>query len=282
MTKKIICSLLTAAAVTLTALTGCTIGKKKYSGMDVTFLKVGKADAVIITTENHTVLIDTAEQGDGKEIYQFCSSQERNDIDYLIITHFDQDHVGGAKAVLNKFNSISNILQPGYTETSDEYKKYTAEAEKKGYVPTVPDEPVTFTLDDALFTVYPAMDEAYSQVNNYSLVVTAEYGKKAFVFAGDAEKARISEIMKQLPERKDGYDFIKIPHHGKAEKNTDKLIEFLKPSLAVITCSEKNPPDDETLNILSENNVETFFTYNGDITFNCDGYQITHSEQKDE
>ena len=266
------------SAVIGSAAVGCSLQKKQYAGIDISFLKVGKADAIVIKTAEHSVLIDSANQGEGKEIYNFCKDNGFESLDYFILTHFDKDHVGGAKAVLNKFQSIENIIQPGYTETSEEYLNYISMAEEKGYAPFVPEDVMTFMLDEAVFTVYPAMEKSYSQTNDYSLVVTVEYGKKTFLFAGDAEKKRIEELTQQLPERRKGYDLVKMPHHGVTENNTDKFIDFTDPEYAVITCSKKEPADEETISLLEENKTEIFYTYNGNLTFSCDGYSITYTQ----
>lgn len=271
--KKIILCLI-SIVITISLFSSCSLSKKVYPEMTISFLKVGKADTMIIKTSEHTVLIDTADQGEGKDIYNFCNNIGVTSLDYLILTHFDKDHVGGAKAVLDKFENIENIIQPGYAEDSDEFFKYTAKAEEKGYVPVVPDDTMTFTLDDAIFTVYPALEDEYEAVNNYSLAITVEYGEKMFLFAGDAENKRLGELMLQLPVRKSGYDLIKMPHHGVVEKRTDEFIKFVNPEIAVITCSQKEPADEETIQILENNNTQIFYTYNGDITFKCDGYNI--------
>lgn len=268
-------SLITASAAAAVLLTSCSLFKKQYSGIDIYFPDFGSADAAVITTENHTVVIDTGNKGDGKDIYEYCSGNGRTGADWLIITHFDKDHVGGAKGLISKLDRVDNILQPGYEETNNEYRKYTEAAEEKGIKPQIPEDVMTFTLDDAVFTVYPAMETEYSQVNNYSLAVTVEYGKKTILFAGDAEKQRIKELIKQIPEPDRGTDLIKMPHHGRIEKNTDDFVDYFKPVMAVITCSEKEKPDDETIRILSENNTETFLISNGSINFSCDGYSIT-------
>ncbi len=276
--KKLL-SVITSAAVAVSLLAGCSLGRKKYSGLDITFLSAGKADAIVIATENHTVLLDAGESGMGKYIYDYCMRNERSSADYFIITHFDQDHCGGAKAVINKFESVGSIIQPDYEETNSEYRKYAEIIKEKDIVPQAVHEPVSFTLDEAVFTVYPPLEDKYSQTNNYSLALTVEYGKKAFLFTGDAEKARISELLKQIPERKDGYDLIKMPHHGKCSKNTGSLIEFAKPSLAVICCGSDKDIESETAQILSDANAQIFSTSKGDIVFSCDGYSIKESEQ---
>lgn len=281
-TRKLV-SLLTAA-ITAVCVCGCSLNMnetKKYDDMSVTFLKVGKADAIVIKTVNHTVVIDSANSGEGKDIYQYCAESGSDSLDYFILTHFDQDHVGGAKAVVSKFSQIDHILEANYEESSDEYAKYRQAVEKKGYLPEKVTETVSFTLDDAEFTVYPALEEKYKQVNDYSLAVTVKYGRKAFLFTGDAENKRIKEIISQIPERKEGYDLIKMPHHGKIEKNTDKLIEFANPSYAVICCSRSDPADSEVTELLSSSGVQTSLTYDGTVTYVCNGYEISSSSDSE-
>lgn len=276
MKKVLICSL---AMLLLLPLSSCSIHKKEYSGLTVSFLKVGKADAIVIRTSDHTVLIDAANAGEGKEIYEFCSAAGTYTLDYFILTHFDQDHVGGAKAVISKFSDIKNILEPDYEETNNENLKYQQAADEKGYVRSKVTSEQSFQLDDAVFKVYPAMKQTYKSTNDYSLVITMIYGKKAFLFAGDAENERLGEIMQQLPQRKGGYDLVKIPHHGQSEKKTGDFIEFLNPSAAVICCSQKEPADNKMIEILDKNKIDTFFTYNGTVTFKCDGYKISVEDQ---
>lgn len=287
MNRKIIKSVHSAiSALLLTAsvlaFSSCSVSKKTYPEMTVTFMGMGKADAIVIATENHTVLVDAANKGDGKDIYEYCSSLDRTSLDCFILTHFDKDHVGGAKAVISKFDSIARILQPGYEETNNEYEKYVSAYEEKGISPEVLTETVSFALDDAVFTVYPPEDETYSQTNNYSLAVTVEYGEKAFLLAGDAEKVRIKELISQIPARKEGYDVVKMPHHGQAQNNTDDFVLSFMPSATVITCSEKEPADDETIEILKGISSEIYYADKENIVFTCDGYTVNAVTETEE
>lgn len=54
--------------------------------------------------------------------------------------------------------------------------------------------------------------------------------------------------------------FLKVPHHGRYNDQLENFLSVVNPSYAVITCSTKNPPDDEALSSLSKNKVETYLT----------------------
>ncbi|WP_026052891.1 MBL fold metallo-hydrolase, partial [Ruminococcus flavefaciens] len=84
----------------------------------------------VLQSDTGTVVIDCGEKGDGKKITGLLEESGRTTIDYLIITHFDKDHVGGAAKVLNSFE-VKNVLTPDYEGTVDEYDKFCKVRGKK-------------------------------------------------------------------------------------------------------------------------------------------------------
>lgn len=89
------------------------------SPLTVVILKVGKADAIILQTDDKVMLIDTGETDDGEEIVHFLKSRGITSIECMIITHYDKDHVGGACEALGAFN-VKRILLPNYEGTNQE------------------------------------------------------------------------------------------------------------------------------------------------------------------
>lgn len=238
----------------------------------VSVLKVGQADAIILQTRQHCVVIDCGEKDDGDEVSEYLAENELSKIDYLFITHFDKDHVGGVPEVLDNV-AVGELITPAYEGTNDEYYAYMDAIEKHNITPVSLTENMTFTLDDVLFEVYPPMRTSYAEDdNNFSLVISATHGDNRFLFAGDAKKVRLSEIMKQI----DGdYDFLKVPHHGKYNSNTGKFFEFVKPEISVITCSRKNPEENETVAALESVGSSIYLTREGNVYAVSDGEKIT-------
>ena len=95
---------LAAAALLLLSAFLCVSCKNRQtlSALTATFLKVGKADAAVLTCGNRTLVIDTGEPDDGAQLVRFLQNAGAASVDALIITHFDRDHVGGAAALRRK------------------------------------------------------------------------------------------------------------------------------------------------------------------------------------
>ena len=51
-------------------------------------------------------------------------------------------------------------------------------------------ENVSFEVGNGKIEIQPGEKESYEQSNDYSLIVTLEYGEKSFLFMGDAEEIR--------------------------------------------------------------------------------------------
>lgn len=242
---------------------------------DVSVLKAGQADAIILKTQNHCVIIDCGEEDDGDEVIDHLSENGIEKVDYLFITHFDKDHVGGAAEVLGAV-SVDNIITPDYEGTNSEYKKFIQAVNEKNYTPIKLTKEMSFILDDVEFNVYPPLKSEYKEGDNdFSLAISAIHGENSFLFAGDAQEVRLSEISAQT---KTEYDFLKVPHHGRIEKNTKTFFEKINPKFAVVTCSDKNPADEEVLGLLSAMWCKTYLTSDGDVNIKSDGEEITVSQ----
>lgn len=234
-------------------------------------LKIGKADAIIIQTETHNLMIDCGEEDDGDQIVEYLTEHQIESIDYLFITHFDKDHVGGAAEVLYS-TKVKQVIVPDYAGANDAYQDFLTAAADTGVKPVALTEKMAFILDDVLFEVYPPQRASYEEDNDFSLAISVTHGENRFLFAGDAEEVRLSEILSQTQTT---YDFLKMPHHGKFNRLTEQFVKQIRPAYTVITCSEKNPADTQTISVLEAAGSEIYYTKDGDVTISSDGVQIS-------
>ncbi|MDE5621331.1 MAG: MBL fold metallo-hydrolase [Ruminococcus sp.] len=252
---------------------GCERKPDKYPDFTVEFLDVGKADCMIMYTENSIVIIDCGEKGDGKKILELLEEKGIESVDYLIITHYDKDHVGGAAKVINNIE-VKNVLAPDYEENSDEVDKYNKALESKNITPVRITDDISFTLDNVQYTVY-APKGTYDNDNDFSLVTKAVYHDTSFLFTGDAMYKRLDEIMDTGK-----CTLLKIPYHARKIENLGDFLNNVKPQYAVACTSEKEFSDD-TKKLLEKFNIKYYATcFNGDIKAVSDGNKINISSEK--
>ncbi len=255
--RKIICIFI--MLLTLVSSVSC----EKADSLTILCPKIGKADAFIIKGNNECAMIDTGEADDYDEISKNLQQNGINKIDCLIITHFDKDHVGSASSIIDHYE-VEKILRTNHPVESTEYDNFVHSCETKGITPETITEMVNFSVCGADFTIFPPMKEKYEKDadNNSSLVIEIKKDGKTLLFAGDAKEERLAELASQGIS---DCDLLKYPHHGSFNKSTEIFISSVKPEYCIISCSDKNPPEDKTTGLLKKSKIKTYETRNGDI-----------------
>ncbi|MEE0693048.1 MAG: MBL fold metallo-hydrolase [Lachnospiraceae bacterium] len=244
--------------------------------LKATLFKVGKADATVIQTDGHTMVIDAGEEEDGEEIVDFLRNQGISRVDVLVITHFDRDHVGGADTLVESME-IGEVHLPAYQGGNTEYTDFMRALENKGIKPKLLTQPVELMLGTAKVVTEPPLsyenDGGVAEIdNNFSLITTIMHGENVLLFTGDAEKQRTREWLSG--KDKQDCDFLKMPHHGVYHTALKELLEAVMPEYAVICSSGKNPADPETLELLKNYGISTFQTKDGNVTVISDGKNL--------
>lgn len=260
----------------------CGCQTQNTDTLTLDFYKIGKADAIFLrgTDDDGTpfsVLIDTGEADDAPEITEKLRAAGVDALDYLILTHFDKDHIGGLPALLSKI-SADHILMPDYVGSGEPYEAMAALFADGTHPTQVLTADTQFTCGNTHFSVSVPKQETYAkkQDNNASLVITVTHGKQILYFAGDAEQLRQEELISELSAA--GITktaLLKVPHHGVYNDGIDAFLAACAPQNAIITCSDKNPPDPETLSCLNALDTKTFLTADGDIRVVCTEDSIT-------
>ena len=256
--------LLLAAALLAGLLLGCT---PATDSLTATFPKIGKADCGILIQGDQVMVIDCGEAENSGEILQTLKGLGVTKIDYLVVTHFDKDHIGSAAEILNAL-PVSQVLEPDYTPTNPQSEAYTtyrqALADTGVPVSRVRDSE-EFALGTASVTVTGTGGKRYDKNtdNNNSLLVSVTHAGNRFLFAGDIEKQRIRDLLENGVEQ---YDFLKVPHHGVYNNALPDFFQAVGMQYAVVTCSEKHPADPETLSALAALGTKTYLTADGPIT----------------
>ncbi len=259
------------ALLAVALLTGCTAGgDETLPQLTVTFLSVGKADCILLEADGHAAMIDTGNDGDADDILALLSKKGIVSLDFLLLTHMDKDHIGGADAILDQLE-IGTVYAPDYVKDNKQYNQYVEALDAAGIVPVNPEGAVTLPFGGGTLTLLPGAKAEYEQSNDYSILAELQYGDTSFLFAGDAETERLKEYLAGSPRT---FDVLKVPHHGRADALSEAFFTVVAPKYAVITCSEKNMPEESVVSFLKSLGAQVHGTALGDVILTSDGKAV--------
>lgn len=252
--------------------------EKKLLGegkMKVVFFDAGHADAFLIYTDNATIVIDTGEKGFGKKISKYLTKIGHPVVDYMFISHFDKDHVGGAAKVI-KDNDVFAVYTGSYVKNSDELYDFKEAAEEKGVSVQMVREDMELEIDGIKIQVNvpPRLMYEDDPSNNSSLIIRITHGENVFLFTGDIQNSRIQEYVATNPEP---CKVLKVPYHGIFQGAEKELLDVLNPKYAVITSSKDEKEDEETKKLLDHADVKIYKTRKGDVEMTSDGKDLVIS-----
>ena len=266
--KRILCFAL--AAMLLLGGCGAAPAEGDDSPFTVDFLSTGKSDCAVICMDDLVIVSDTADTDDYDQIARCLQGYGIERIDYIILSHYDKDHIGSAAALILNF-TVGTVFRPDYQEDSDEFRALLAAlAERDTEDIVLTQERVIHTEHGSLLLDPP--DKDYGDDNNNSLLLTVTYEGHSLLFLGDARKKRMEEF---LAAAGDDYDLIKLPHHGDSNKPLLQLLNDTAPLWAVEMVSEQEIVESELLYTLSEIHTILFCTRDGAVRVSYDGAALT-------
>lgn len=258
----------------------CSCGVEEAEGdvmpAKVDVLKVGKADCIVINTGTKIIMIDTAEKENLDDIRSFMREKGYEKVDTLILTHYDKDHIGCAKEIIEEYG-VETVLENSFSSDSELFHEYHYALKQQGKSAIRLNEDYSFRSDSCDFVINVPRQKKYEtkKDNNSSLVVKMECGETCFLFCGDAEELRLTEIIDTCAGK---YDFVKIPYHGNYLENYPAFLEKIKVGACALTCSKKNPADPRTLEALESSGAEIYETKNGTVHVETDGRTVAISQ----
>ena len=231
----------------------------------------------MISNNDKYIMIDTGEESLSKEILSYFNNNNISKLDYLIITHFDKDHVGSSSSIIDNI-AVENVLQSNCPKESEYYDNYINSLESKSITPQTISGDLEFEIEDMKIKVNgPTKLYDSNESNNSSLIVSINYKNTNYLFTGDCQNDRIDDYIKENSISK--YDFIKIPYHGNYQKKLYDLLEKVQSSYAVITCAVDEPDISKTIELLDELKVKYYLTKNGSVTILSDGNEIVLNQK---
>lgn len=224
------------------------------SNFEVVMFEVGEADCHLIKYpyNKNTILIDTGknEYKIKNEVIPYLKSIGIKKIDYLIITHGDEDHIGGSITLINNFQVKNVILNKG--TFTDLEKELIKNLNKK----KIPYQININKINLSNHTIYLLNNTKYNNENDNSIITYFTYQKYKFLYMGDASITTEDTLLENY--NLNNISILKVGHHGSNTSSSKDFISQINPSISLISVGENNiyhHPNKEVINNLSKSRI---------------------------
>lgn len=249
----------------------------------VTVLDVGQGNAIAVITPNgHAMLVDAgrSQARIEEDVVPYLESQGVDRLDYAVITHPDQDHVGGMPRVL-ELMPVESVLDPVIPTTNQTYAE-TLEIMLDQGIPGIKarrgmqvDLGETVSVE-VLWPVDPLLQSGdQPETNDNSIVLRVSYGEATFILPGDLEAGGEAELVELDTDEQLHAQVLVVGHHGSNTSSTAPFLDAVSPEVAIISAGLDNQyghPHDEVLQRLRLRAVEIYRTdLDGTIEVRTDG-----------
>lgn len=244
------------------------------SDMEVHFIDVGQGDATLVKCGDAAMLIDAGEDSKGTLIQNYLKKQGVEKLDYLVLTHPDSDHIGGAPVIITKFE-VDRVFVSDFEKDNRTYRKLIQALDDKNIQAQTPEPGDEYALAEASFRILGPV-KSYDDSNNASLVLLLQNGENSFLFTGDAGEEAEQDMLDSGADVK--ADVYQAGHHGSKTSTSEEFLDAVNPTAVVVSCEEGNSyghPHAQTLNRLRSRGIELFRTdEQGSVTAESDGKEI--------
>ncbi len=245
-------------------LCACLLCLRISHGLEICMLDVGQGDSIFFRTPSGSACLYDGGSSNVKNvgkyrILPFLQWSGIRTLDYIFVSHMDQDHINGLLELAEESRSsaglrIGHVVLPRLAVKDEAYE----EAEKVFLEAGIPvlymgaGDRLT-EADFSLSCLWPDKKTASEDRNDLSLVLMAEYQEFQMLFTGDIgkkteEKLVSTGILKEI-------EILKTAHHGSKHSSAERFLAQLRPAVSLISCSSTNRyghPGKETLDRLRD------------------------------
>lgn len=240
---------------------------------EVTIVDVGQGDSIFLRSmKGDTILIDVGgkvtfgskekwQEGSQtsnaeKTLIPYLQARGVSQIDHLVLTHTDTDHIGDLEEVAKRFKikeicvSQGALTKPSFVKRLRTLKRPVRTLKAGDNLPM---------MGSKLQVLYP--NKVGDGGNNDSIVLYGKLLGNSFLFTGDLEKEGEEELMASYPNLK--ASVLKAGHHGSKGSSSEAFLDQLHPSLALVSAGENNRykhPNDETLERFKQRHIKVLRT----------------------
>lgn len=205
----------------------------------VTLLDVGQGLATVVRTQNHVLVYDTGpsfgpeSDAGSRIIIPYLRGEGLRKLDALIVSHTDEDHSGGARAIVDARAPEWVLTSAGkevpYAVNAREWLRC--------------DNRDTWKWDGVVFEILHPLPTDYDaekiKTNNIGCVLKITAPGGSMLMTADIEKP-IEAALVERAAAELAADVLVVPHHGSKTSSTAAFIDAVAPKLAIIPVGYRN------------------------------------------
>lgn len=243
-------------------------------------LDVGQGDSTLIKTpKGQNILIDGGDNSQGHKVVKYLKHYGVKELDAVVATHPDADHIGGLDTVLRAV-PVKSVYAPKVSHTTKSYQDFLLAVKKQKLTITSVKAGVVLPLDGVTAIFLGPVRDYGKDLNAWSAVLKLTYQDTSYLFTGDAERKSETDMVNSGANLK--ADVYKVGHHGSGTSTSAHFLEAINPMYAVISVGKDNKyghPKNVVLKRLKKSNTQVFRTdKQGTITSTSDGKTITFEQ----
>lgn len=202
------------------------------------FVDVGQGDCMLLTYEGNSVVVDAGPTDTGAFAAEYISLYSP-EIDYFIITHPHEDHMGGAADILRCAN-VEYFVLPDIESGEGFYREAILEAQRQGTEIIYITGKVSYTIENISIEIEDNSSLDYEDLNDASLFIRLTAGSTSCLITGDGEDAAEQYALINYPASFLDCDILKLGHHGSSTSTSEDFLGAVSPEICVISCGKNN------------------------------------------
>ncbi len=227
--------------------------KPGREALHLSVLDVGQGLAVVLRTQDHVLLYDTGARyserfnAGSAVIAPYLRHLGIKEIDKLIISHGDNDHIGGLHGLSEtiSINSIATSVPEKFDAPAPEHCNASGSWEWNG---------VIFAI------LHPAGTTLRG--NNASCVLQVTVGSRKLLLTGDIERRAERRLVERYGEEL-AADILLVPHHGSRTSSSERFLDAVQPDYAIFAAGYRNRfgfPKQDIIQRYKERNIRRLQT----------------------
>lgn len=238
--------------------------------MKIHFINVGQGDSIFVDYGDTEVLIDGGNNAYGDTVVNYIKPYVDGELEYVIATHTDADHIGGLDNVLSAF-SVGEIIDSGDTADTVTWIEYNKAVLAEPNCKIIPDSDLSISLGDgAVLQIIETGDDNGSS-NSNSVVSLIDYNSVEVLLTGDMEGSVETANLSKWSD----VDVLKAGHHGSYTASLASFLNVIRPEYVIVSAGTNNTyghPHKETMDRFAAIGATVFGTFNsGSIVMTTNG-----------